>query len=233
MVTQSSHVDRIVETLLQMYLDLPVDGDAQNIALLEMALRSPAFTHLYNNYSNQSVKPLLRPLRGQPGNPNRRAQREVLNPDLMRLHVLLPPRFDHEDPVDRQMRGWLRELVYTSSNHDEDNDWGPFKTDGTVNWSVVDAVGSVMSGSLSLVQRNTCLSITKAVADQIVSNAKDVLAMGEDAWRLSLQPLSYGLDALRGTGYRDLSRPADLPPGEVWDWAGVEGEWCGSYAFLE
>jgi hypothetical protein len=20
---------------------------------------------------------------------------------------------------------------------------------------------------------------------------------------------------------------------EVWDWAGVEGEWCGSYAFLE
>lgn len=56
--------------------------------------------------------------------------------------------------------------------------------------------------------------------------------MGEDAWRMALQPLSYGLDAVRGKGYRGLT-PPNLEPGHVWDWAGVEGEWCGSYAFLE
>lgn len=130
-----------------MYLDLPppgIDNEALNITPLETALRSSTFTHIFNNYSNQSVKPLFRPLRGQPGNPNRRAQREVLNPDLMRLHALLPPRFEHEDAVDRQMRGWLRELVYTASNYGEHNDWGPFKSDGTVDWSLVDAIGSIM-----------------------------------------------------------------------------------------
>ena len=65
-----------------------------------------------------------------------------------------------------------------------------------------------------------------------MANAKDVLAMGEEAWRLSLQPLSYGLDAVRGRGLNNLQRP-DLAKDDVWDWAGVEGEWCGSYAFLE
>lgn len=155
---QSRNVNRIVSTLLQMYLDLPAEGDTLNCALLEMALRSPAFTHLFNNYSNQSVKPLLRPLRGQPGNPNRRAQREVLNPDLMRLHALLPPAFDHEDAVDRQMRGWLRELVYTGNNYGEDNDWGPFKPDGTVDWSLVDAIGSIMSERRPWSCDMTCLT---------------------------------------------------------------------------
>lgn len=130
-----------------MYLDLPSagDGEVMNTTPLENTLRSPAFTYLYNNYSNQTVKPLLRPLRGQPGNPNRRAQREILNPDLMRLHALLPPTYVHENAVDRQMRGWLRELVYTGNNYGEDNDWGPFKSDGTVNWSLVDAISFVMS----------------------------------------------------------------------------------------
>ena len=65
-----------------------------------------------------------------------------------------------------------------------------------------------------------------------MANAKDVMAMGEDAWRLALTPLSYGLEAVRGWGFRGL-QPPELGKDEVWDWAGVEGEWCGSYAFLE
>jgi hypothetical protein len=65
-----------------------------------------------------------------------------------------------------------------------------------------------------------------------VANAKDVLAMGEEAWRLALEPLSYGLETVRGRGFNNLQRP-DLGKDDVWDWAGVEGEWCGSYAFLE
>jgi hypothetical protein len=65
-----------------------------------------------------------------------------------------------------------------------------------------------------------------------VANAKDVLSMGEDVWRLAVGPLSYGLDAVRGWGFNGLQTP-DMEKDEVWDWAGIEGEWCGSYAFLE
>ena len=66
-----------------------------------------------------------------------------------------------------------------------------------------------------------------------MSNARDVLAMDEDAWIMATKPLSYGLDSVRGKGFRNLTPPPELDPGQVWDWAGVEGEWCGSYAFLE
>jgi len=65
-----------------------------------------------------------------------------------------------------------------------------------------------------------------------VANAKDVLAMGEDVWRLALEPLSYGLESVRGWGFHGL-QPPELEKDQVWDWAGVEGQWCGSYAFLE
>jgi hypothetical protein len=65
-----------------------------------------------------------------------------------------------------------------------------------------------------------------------VSNAKDVLGMGEEAWKMAIRPLNYSLDAVRGKGFRNLA-PPELDPGQIWDWAGVEGEWCGSYAFLE
>jgi len=71
------------------------------------------------------------------------------------------------------------------------------------------------------------------VLNGAVANAKDVLAMGEDGWRQAVLPLSYGLETVRGWGYNDLRRPAPLPKDEVWDWAGVQGPWCGSYAFLE
>jgi hypothetical protein len=76
-----------------------------------------------------------------------REKREIVNPDLMRLHVLLAPDFQQNDPVQRKMRGWLREIVYTGSRYGEWNDWGPFDKEGkgTVDWGVVDAVGSVMS----------------------------------------------------------------------------------------
>ena len=66
-----------------------------------------------------------------------------------------------------------------------------------------------------------------------MANAKDVLADGEDGWRQAVLPLSYGLDPVRGWGYNDMKRPDNLAEGQTWDWAGVEGAWCGSYAFLE
>jgi hypothetical protein len=66
-----------------------------------------------------------------------------------------------------------------------------------------------------------------------VANAKDVIAMGEDSWRQAVLPMSYGLEPVRGLGFNDLRRPVELGPDDIWDWAGVEGTWCGSYAFLE
>jgi hypothetical protein len=66
-----------------------------------------------------------------------------------------------------------------------------------------------------------------------VSNAKDVLTLGEDGWRSAVLPQSFGLEPVRGWGMSDLQRPLDLEEDAVWDWAGVTGTWCGSYAFLE
>lgn len=63
-----------------------------------------------------------------------------------------------------------------------------------------------------------------------VLNAIDVLSMGEEPWRPAVAPMSYGIEAVRGPGLIDLVPPND---GKPWDWAGVEGVWFGSYAFLE
>ena len=139
-----------------MYLDLPASNDppggpssgtedTRNGHLIASMIRSDAFRHLYFHHSTTETKPLLRPLREQPGNPNRRSQKRSVNPHLMRLHVLLSPDFVGSDEVIRHHRGWLREMVYSAINYTEENDWGPFYPDGTVNWTLVDSIGSVMS----------------------------------------------------------------------------------------
>jgi hypothetical protein len=45
--------------------------------------------------------------------------------------------------------------------------------------------------------------------------------------------MSNGIEAVRGLGFGDLTRPPNLAENDVWDWAGVAGHWFGSYAFLE
>ena len=40
----------------------------------------------------------------------------------------------------------MREVVYSANNFTEKNDWGPFQTDGTVDWVLTDALATVMSG---------------------------------------------------------------------------------------
>ena len=155
------HLDLIVSTLMDMYLDLPASPDpvhsdscqssslasdeTRNGLTLATLLRSDVFKHIYLNLSTRETKPLLRPLRAQPGNPNRRSMREAVNPDLMRLHVLLAPEFLSNDEVHRKQRGYLREVVYSASNFSERNDWAPLHADGSVDWTLVDAIGSVMS----------------------------------------------------------------------------------------
>lgn len=66
-----------------------------------------------------------------------------------------------------------------------------------------------------------------------VANSKDEIARGEDVWRQAVRPQSYGIEPVRSWGWQDLQRPDDLPTDAVWDWAGVEGQFLGSYAYLE
>ena len=145
---------------MDMYLDLPSSGcssgtapscmgyeETNNSQIIEWILRSDAFQYMYLNLSTRETKPLLRPLRAQPGNPNRRTHKEVVNPQLSRLHVLLSPDFKHDILAHRQHRGYLREVVYSAGNFQQRNDWGPFTEDGKVDWTLLDAIGSVMSPS--------------------------------------------------------------------------------------
>ncbi|KAK8844022.1 hypothetical protein IAR55_006815 [Kwoniella newhampshirensis] len=218
----SQHLDLVLETLLEMYLDLPAAPDqnntnphatheSRNVYFLNPYLNSPLFTYIYHHLRLAEVKQVLRPLPGQAGNPNRRTVRRVINPVLSRLHCLVPPDYDDANSEDREWRGYVREVVYSGKNYQEKNDWGPFHPDGKVDWTLVDAISSVM-----------------------MSNAKEVLDSEDDgSWREAIHPMSFGVEAVRGWGYEHLQRPADLPDGEIWDWADVQGLWCGSYAFLD
>ncbi|EIW66016.1 hypothetical protein TREMEDRAFT_35450, partial [Tremella mesenterica DSM 1558] len=213
-------IDLISNTLLDLYLDLPASPspennplareDTLNGAIIEPILRSDMFKHVITHLSTRETTPALRPLNDQPGNPNRRVHREVINPILPRLHALLPPQFEKDIPADRLHRGFLREAVYAASNYTYKNDWSPLTSEGKVNWTLVDAIGSIM-----------------------MSNARDVLCLGEETWRRAVAPMSYGVEAVRGWGFNHLRRPEGLADEETWDWAGVEGHWFGSYAFLD
>ena len=134
-----------------MYLDLPTEVEPLNVQYLESVLRSETFQHIYQTYAIRSIpKNPSAPVTRQSARISSRERREVVHPDLMRLHVLLAPDWDHENLAHRKMRGWLREIVYSGGNYGEWNDWGPFDKEGkgTVDWGVVDAIGSVMSMSL-------------------------------------------------------------------------------------
>jgi len=234
---QEAYFDRIVTTLLDLYLDLPAladdedgangsDTEARNTAPLVDFLRSPAFEYIILKLSLKETRPSLRPLRGQPANPNRRLQRNILSSELSRLHLLLPPLMGDNEEEHRQYRGAMREIVYSAANFTENNDYAPLDRDGKVDWKLLDAIGTVMSGSPSD-------SINVEVALTPVCNGKEMMTEGEDPWRRALAPLSYGLEPMRSLGWRGLTRPPELGKDDVWDWAGVEGQWCGSYAFIE
>ncbi|WRT69300.1 uncharacterized protein IL334_006284 [Kwoniella shivajii] len=215
----AGHMDLIASTLLDMFLDLPpsetnldpsVNDEPSNSTLLSTWLRSSLFSHLYRNCSLSETEPSLRPLSGQSGNPRRRSTKKVLNPTISRLHCLLPPEYNEDFKADREWRGYVREVVYSIKNYQKRNDWGPFTEEGKVDWTLVDAVSSVM-----------------------MANAKDVIQHVDNSWRSAVEPMSYGVEPTRGWGFNDLRRPDDLAEGEVWDWAGVEGPWCGYYAFMD
>lgn len=155
---QEPHLERIVTTMLDLYLDLPArpdeddiddeaDTEARNTAPLVDFLRSPAFEYIILKLSLKETLPSLRPLRGQAANPNRRPQRNMHSSALSRLHLLLPPSIDESDDEQRQYRGAMREIVYSAPNFREENDYAPLDRDGKVDWKLLDAIGTVMSAS--------------------------------------------------------------------------------------
>lgn len=166
---QARIVDRLNDTLVDMYLDLPAKSAAlsemedtadphlffaqpatRNGPILEHLLRTPAFEKLYATFS--AHEPEYRQNPDQPYYLRRRRRRPISIPALARLHALLAPKnTDDMDPATetyaeaRAHRGYVRELVYSGSHYREDNDWAPLRPDGTVDWTLVDAIGDVMS----------------------------------------------------------------------------------------
>lgn len=79
--------------------------------------------------------------------PLRDQHRVTGNPTLARLHALVPAELDPDVEQHRQHRGFLRELVYGCRHYRRDNDYAPLSPDGTVDWHLVNAIGTVMSES--------------------------------------------------------------------------------------
>ncbi|KAL1407535.1 hypothetical protein Q8F55_006968 [Vanrija albida] len=228
-------VNRLSDTLVGMYLDLPPKSPAldqmegardphlfftapatRNGPILERLLGTPAFHKLYAAFS--AHEPEYRQNPEQTYYLRHRRRRPISIPALARLHALLVPRNTRDmDPKSEahaqasEHRGYARELVYSGSHYREDNDWAPLRPDGSVDWTLVDAIGDVM-----------------------MLNAQDVLATsGAHLWSMAILPMSYGIESVRGLGLLGLERPADLAADEPWDWAGIGGLWHGSYAFME
>lgn len=57
----------------------------------------------------------------------------------------------------------MREVVYTASNYSESNDYGPFKSDGSVDWSLMDAISSVMSEWAPLDQADVSVKCERCI----------------------------------------------------------------------
>lgn len=68
-----------------------------------------------------------------------------------------------------------------------------------------------------------------------VSNAQEIVHNPDisDHWHDSIMPQTFGVEPTRGWGFSHIEHPLGVADGDVWDWAGVQGSWCGSYAFLE
>nr|XP_019010036.1 uncharacterized protein I206_05598 [Kwoniella pini CBS 10737]OCF48817.1 hypothetical protein I206_05598 [Kwoniella pini CBS 10737] len=213
----NGHSELIISTLLEMYLDLPAlqpttnsseSEDSFNSPLLSKWLSSALFKSIYER--NYFLPSSSLPDTKQPIPFPKRVNRKPVDPTISRLHCLIPPMYNDESSRDREWRGHVRESVYNAANYQENNDYGPFTEDGKVDWALVDAISSVM-----------------------MCNAQEIIDTEPDAWLPAVQPMSHGIEPVRGWGYDDLRRPDNLTEDDIWDWAGVEGSWCGCYAFMD
>jgi hypothetical protein len=105
---------------------------------LEALLHLPGFNSLYRDGATHPLhrydeRPVFQ--NGRAWYP--RPRRKVVNPLLCRLHLL---RMDAQ----QHRCGWLRNLVYCV---DQMWDQAPFLPDGTVDWALTDAAGSLMCKS--------------------------------------------------------------------------------------
>ncbi|WWC90979.1 uncharacterized protein L201_005918 [Kwoniella dendrophila CBS 6074] len=216
----NQHIGLISSTLMDVYLDLPptsesydpsTSSDSLNTEILSNWIRSSLFKHMYE--SEYFVKPEFgtptaykEKLRGN----QKRKRRNMIDPIISRLHCLIRSEYNDESSEDREWRGFIRESIYNTRNYHKKNDWGPFKEDGKVDWNLLDAISSAM-----------------------MLNAQAVIDSEPDAWLPAIQPMLYGVEPTRSLGFNNLTRPANLAEGEIWDWADVEGTWCGCYAFMD
>jgi hypothetical protein len=109
-----------------------------------------------------------------------------------KLHVMAG--VSPQESQDTRALGAARQVVYNWQTTNADNEYGPFKYNGDVDWRRLEAIMTVATGHFS-----------RAVQG-----------------RLTLpQGFNYSIPA-RTT----------IDPSQPQDWAGVTGNWCGTYVFL-
>jgi hypothetical protein len=107
-----------------------------------------------------------------------------------------------DDVASTRARGAAREAVYRLSNYTSENDWGPVEKDGS------GRVDWVLAEAAALVMRLNCIYANRDLS-----------------WAPAV-PLPLGFDFSRTKGYARTEEEQDG------DWAGVNDDWVGAYAFL-
>jgi hypothetical protein len=146
--------------------------------------------------------------------------------------------------------GSQRRITYSIVNYNQVNDFGPFYPDGKVNWAVLDAIAGVMDSNVAYVSGRS---------GAFRPAAGGLQGWEADEWTRVPFPDRRRMRAVRASDLRVAGgRSAGARPGEdedeetegttPWretvaattttsdsavDWAGVEGEWRGTYAFME
>lgn len=136
----------------------------------------------------------------------------------------------------QQNLGQHRQIAYSIAHYNERNDFGPLRPDGTVNWPVLDAIAAVMDANVSYVSGRSA-----------AFRGRHAQGWEVDEWRRVAFPDRNGLQAVRATALLATSSRKRTTRGDVedededesqqdtpvHDWAGIEGTWRGTYAFME
>lgn len=111
--------------------------------------------------------------------------------------------------------GQYKKITYNIRNYSHSNDFGPFNPDGTVNWSIVDAIAQTMDANITFVSGKSPF------------RGKPNSRHAYRDWGYAKPPVEEGIEGVRGKGWKGLEKDS------AGDWAGVDGTWRGSYAFME
>lgn len=140
--------------------------------------------------------------------------------------------------------GRHRAVTYSIRNFSRLNEFGPFRPDGSTNWPLVDAIAATMDANVTYVKGHSRFRHLPVNRWEMAEwrCARPPSESGIESSRpKSLRKAIEALDAADGaeestdetearTSEEDTGKDAAKSPK---DWAGVEGIWRGTYAFMD